>query len=145
MPFDLTTEPWIPVRSRDGQRKEVGLRELFARAHELECVDDPSPLVTLALYRLLIAVVLRVDGPASIQEWIHLYKSTQFSDQSFAKYFDRWRERLDLLHPERCEPLERVARERPVQERHHRLGQPFRQRPEPRPEARREDHAAHAR
>lgn len=101
MPFDLTTEPWIPVRSRDGQRKEVGLRELFARAHELECVDDPSPLVTLALYRLLIAVVLRVDGPASIQEWIRLYKSTQFSDQSFAKYFDRWRERLDLLHPER--------------------------------------------
>ncbi len=60
MPFELTSEPWIPVRSLNGERKEVSLRELFAKAHELECVNDASPLVTLALHRFLIAIVLPV-------------------------------------------------------------------------------------
>lgn len=101
MPFELTSEPWIPVRSLNGERKEVSLRELFAKAHELECVNDASPLVTLALHRFLIAIVLRVAGPSTIREWIRLYEAGRFSERAFSDYFARWRERFDLLHPER--------------------------------------------
>lgn len=101
MPFDLTTEPWIPVRTLGGERKELGLRELFTKAHELESVNDSSPLVTLALHRFLIAIALRVVGPSTLGEWIRLYKTGQFSEGAFSDYFARWRGRFDLLHPER--------------------------------------------
>jgi CRISPR system Cascade subunit CasA len=99
--FPLATEPWIPCLGRDGRFVLVGLRDLFERAHELECVHDASPLSTLALHRFLLAVLHRVTGPFGLTEWRALFRRGRFDPKPVAAYLDEHAERLDLLHDER--------------------------------------------
>src|SRR4051812_27990013 len=101
MPFLLTTEPWIPVRTLDGAHTEWSLAATLARAHEIECVHDPSPLITLALHRLLLAILHRVFGPRDFATWRTLFERGSFDMDVLGAYFEQWRERFDLLHPER--------------------------------------------
>ena len=67
--FNLIDGEWIPCIMLDGTTREFGLLETLARAHEVEEVFDPSPLITASLHRLLLAILHRNFGPASIQEW----------------------------------------------------------------------------
>lgn len=97
--FDLIHEPWIPcLRLTDGRLEELGLLATLARAHELREISDPSPLVTIALYRLLLAVVHRsLDGPRSIEEWGALWTEGRFDTGKLEAYLRRWRDRFDLF------------------------------------------------
>ena len=100
--FDLVREPWIPcLRAVDGRSEELGLLAVLARAHELREISDPSPLVTITLHRLLLAILHRVlDGPRSPQAWWDLWNQGRFDHARFEAYFRRWSERFDLFHPE---------------------------------------------
>lgn len=78
-----------------------GLREVFARAHEIREVIDNSPLVTCALHRLLLAILHRVvEGPRDDSHWRKLWDLGRFDADRFDRYFDRWKSRFDLFHPE---------------------------------------------
>lgn len=69
MKFDLVTEGWLPCLTLDGDIQELSLAEVFTRADRLVGLYDPSPIVTVSLYRLLLAVAHRVFGPSTNQEW----------------------------------------------------------------------------
>ena len=98
--FDLLAEPWLPCVDAAGRPVELGLREAFARAHELRAVASPSPLCTFALHRLLLAVTHRVlRGPRTTAEWRALWQAGRFDVDAFSGYFDRWADRFDLFHP----------------------------------------------
>ncbi|GAB4535581.1 MAG: type I-E CRISPR-associated protein Cse1/CasA [Anaerolineales bacterium] len=101
--FDLLEQPWIPVLHPDGVTAEtLGLRALFHRAHELRAVFGESPLVTAALYRLLLALTFAIHGePQGTRQWAHLWRLRRFDPAAVDAYFERWRERFDLFHPER--------------------------------------------
>lgn len=101
MPFLLTTEPWIPCVDLRGNKVELGIRETFARAHDLAAVNDASPLVTLALHRLLLAFLHRVFGPPDLATWRSLFEKRRFPMEPLDTYLDAQRARLDLIHPER--------------------------------------------
>jgi len=101
MPFLLTREPWIPCTTPDGRRVDLGLHEVFARAHQLTAVHDASPLVTLAMHRLLLAILHRVFGPPNLDAWRALYKRGSFDAAKIDAYLEEWASRFDLLHPER--------------------------------------------
>lgn len=115
MTYDLTTEPWIPVRWTAGEDgpPTVGLREALAEAHRIAEVAAPSPLETVAIYRLLQALFVRLhvhpenaddDEDWTDTAWQKVWDDRQFNDERIADYFDRWqgeRKRFDLLHPER--------------------------------------------
>lgn len=101
MAFLLTTEPWIPCRMPDGTRRELGLLETLARAHTIESVHDPSPPVTLALHRLLLAILHRVFGPSDLDAWLALYRGGSFDEGRLKAYLAQHEDRLDLVHPER--------------------------------------------
>jgi CRISPR system Cascade subunit CasA len=101
MAFLLTTEPWIPCRMPNGARCEFGLLETLARAHEIEAVHDTSPPVTLALHRLLLAILHRVFGPSDMEGWLALYRRGAFKESRLQAYLAGQEGRLDLLHPER--------------------------------------------
>jgi CRISPR system Cascade subunit CasA len=99
--FDLCTRPWVPCTTLDGSSIELGLREVLVKAHELRAVDDPSPLVSLALHRLLLAVLHRVlDGPKNPAEWGLVWKAGQISPELVDAYLDGYRHRFDLFDPE---------------------------------------------
>ncbi len=118
MTYDLTTEPWIPVRWTEGESGEsaVGLRDALAGAHRIAEVAAPSPLETVAIYRLLQALFVRLhvhpedaddDEGWTRTAWQKLWDAEQFDAGHVNAYFDRWQSeaadppRFDLFHPER--------------------------------------------
>jgi CRISPR system Cascade subunit CasA len=99
--FDLVDSPWLPCIRGEGTTVEVGLRDALAKAHEFRELHGESPLVTAALLRLLLAVLHRVLGPASHEEWADLWQAGRWPEQGVETYLDRWRQRFDLFHPTR--------------------------------------------
>ena len=131
--FDLLSEPWIPVldagtdlRAAPGaavRLRHVGLREALVRAHEIREVATASPLETVALDRLLLALFLDALNPGPDSDrWHRLWSSGRADADALDAYLagsaeeggPPVRERFDLLHPERPfyqhpEPLARDA------------------------------------
>ena len=118
MTYDLTTEPWIPVRWTEGESGEsaVGLREALTEAHRIAEVAAPSPLETVAIYRLLQALFVRLyvhpedaddDEDWTDTAWDDVWSAERFDASHVNAYFDRWQSeaadppRFDLFQPER--------------------------------------------
>ncbi len=98
--FDLTTEPWIPVR-QGNELSLVSLEQALLEARRFERIEDPSPLVTVALHRLLLAILHRaLEGPGDAYEAAEWFKNG-FDAGKIRAYLDRYRDRFDLFHPER--------------------------------------------
>ncbi|MGE5508494.1 MAG: type I-E CRISPR-associated protein Cse1/CasA [Chitinophagales bacterium] len=97
--FCLWDEPWIPVILPSGETATVSIREALLKAHELREVYDPSPLVTVAIHRLLLAVLYRVYHPHGFKEWAGLWRAGSFDPAPLDAYGAKWAERFDLLHP----------------------------------------------
>jgi CRISPR system Cascade subunit CasA len=106
--FSLLTEPWIPVIRQDQSPDKVGLRQALLEAHAIHSIHDPSPLVTVALHRLLMAVLYRAPGIPNEAAWRALWKADRLPAAEIGAYLDRWADRFDLLHPTR--PFFQVTR-----------------------------------
>jgi len=114
--YNLVDEGFIPCVFPDGRRRELGLRETLASAHEIREIRDDSPLVTLALHRLLLAILHRNFGPDSLEAWARIWKGGRFDATALDDYFDRWHDRFDLCgqaHPfyqvRQMEPCKEVS------------------------------------
>lgn len=108
MTFSLIDEPFVPVRpTGGGPVREVGLRELLTYAREFERIDDPSPLITIALHRLGLAILHRaLLGPADAREAAGWY-ANGFPADRIEAYLKQHAERFDLFHP--IQPFMQVA------------------------------------
>ena len=112
--FDLTCEPWIPIIRRGARRstpEPVSLRTALRDAHQIREVHAATPLQTIALYRLLQALVLRIFHPVAApltnedeDRWWDLFEAGRFDPAAVDGYFDEWQDDktcFDLFHPER--------------------------------------------
>ena len=61
--FSVMTEPIIPVVFSDGTLKELGIRDVLIRAHEIRDVQCQSPLEEYAIFRLLVAISIDILRP----------------------------------------------------------------------------------
>lgn len=96
--FDLRNEPWIPCATADGIR-EMSLVDVLTEAHEIRELIGDSPPVTIALHRLLLAILHRVyRGPQDTGEWGELYSKGKFDAEKIKEYFDKFDDRFDLFH-----------------------------------------------
>ncbi len=98
--YNLVDEPWIPCRTANGVR-QCGLKETLLRAHEIAELRDASPLVTVALHRLLLAILHRTFGPASAAAWKRLWDGRRFPAEPLEAYFTQHRDRFDLFDERR--------------------------------------------
>ncbi|WP_293911192.1 type I-E CRISPR-associated protein Cse1/CasA [Deinococcus sp.] len=100
-PFNLLHEPWIPVRSLSGGPvQEVGLRELLLRAREFGRIDDASPLISVALLRLSLALLHRaLQGPKNAEVAAAWFRDG-FPTGVLEAYFEQWAPRFELFDPE---------------------------------------------
>ena len=100
---NLLDQPWIPCRKVDGTLENVGIRDALNRASEFAELRDQSPLVTAALYRLLLAILHRVyDGPRNQAEWFKIWNAERFDETRLNGYFKKWGTHFDLFddkHP----------------------------------------------
>ena len=114
--FDLLTEPWVPVLDAGTDLREtpgapvrhrlVGLREALVRAHEVREVYADSPLETVALNRLLLALLLDAALPGPDRDrWTALRGAGRLDAVALDGYLDGVRaehgERFDLLDADR--------------------------------------------
>ncbi len=98
--FSLIDEPWIPCERLDGSRVELGLKEVLIQAHELRAVADSSALITIAIHRLLLAILTRCFSPSNVRAWMDVYTSACFGAAAVDEYLDKWKGRFDLFHPD---------------------------------------------
>lgn len=95
--FNLIDENWIPVRLPDGTYEELGIRNTLLWSKEIAAIEDPSPLVTAALHRFLIAVLYRaLEGPTDIEQARTLFKAG-FPEDKITAYLEKWRDRFWLF------------------------------------------------
>ena len=99
--FNLIHERWIPFLNDDGTSGQAGLKEVLCRAHQLRGIFDASPLVNVALHRLLLALLHRNFGPKGLSEWKALWEGRRWNEAALTQYFDTWHDRFDLFHNER--------------------------------------------
>ncbi len=99
--FNLISEPWIPcLFLNERSTRLLSLREVFHQASTIQEVSDPSPLVTVAIHRLLLAILHRNLGPASPADWYALWSASELPIAVLDAYLDQWQDRFDLFHPE---------------------------------------------
>jgi CRISPR system Cascade subunit CasA len=102
--FNLIDERWIPcIRAEDGQTITLSLRDTLAQSHTLYDIAGDTPLQTAALYRLLIAILLRVYRPtaADFTVWREMWHSPAWDMARLNEYLDEWHHRFDLFDGER--------------------------------------------
>jgi len=104
--FNLIDEEWIPCITLDGRSKEFGIQDTLLKAHELREICDDSPLVTVSIHRLLLAILYRAfQGPTGMGQWKALFASASFNgNKSITEYLDKdkWYDRFFLFdddHP----------------------------------------------
>ncbi len=96
MTFNLLDQAWIPVVSKDWQRMEVSLIELFTIGETLKEIQADNPPTTLAIYRLLMAILHRAyQGPRDVDHWEEI---KQDKGKGAIAYLNQWRDRFDLFH-----------------------------------------------
>ena len=108
--FNLLDEPWIPVRTHNGEVREVGLLDALLHAPDYAALAETSPPNLIALYRLLLAITHRAlttqHGP-----WLDTDRARWFREglpeQALRDYLEHWRDRFWLFHPEH--PFMQVA------------------------------------
>ncbi|NCJ05353.1 type I-E CRISPR-associated protein Cse1/CasA [Synechococcales cyanobacterium C] len=96
--FNLIDRPWIPVMTPDFQIREVSLVELFQTWETLWEIQADNPPTTLAIYRLLLAILHRAhQGSRNEDHWEEIFED---NGQRAIAYLNQWRDRFDLLHPD---------------------------------------------
>ncbi len=103
--FNLTTEAWIPCRmasDAEHKLKTLNLEETLTSAHEIAEIIGDSPPVTIALHRLLLAVLHRSLGVLDPEAWKEGRERKMFDASKISTYLDKFRDRFDLFdeqHP----------------------------------------------
>lgn len=97
--FNLIDEPFIPCICADGESAEYSLRDVLLKAHEIAELRDSSPIVTIALHRLLLAILhCCYQGPRKAADRVAIHKDGQFDAERVGAYFAKWADRFDLFH-----------------------------------------------
>ncbi len=100
--FNLVDERWIPCAMTDASAKSMGIEETLTYAPQIREIFHPSPLVTLSLHRLLLAILHRNFGPATVGEWQSIWRAGRFDGTVLKAYLAKWRPRFNLFddsHP----------------------------------------------
>lgn len=102
--FNLIDEPWIPCIDLQGCGVEYGIRDTLLKVHELREICDDSPLVTVAIHRLLLAILYRAyEGPNDMHEWKSLFGANSLdNNEKLCRYLAKWKDRFYLFdegHP----------------------------------------------
>lgn len=101
--FNLIDEPWIPCLRHDGAFAQFSISDVLREAHNLSGLQGDTALETAAIHRLLLAILHRILGPKSRQEWKKWWSLRRFDQELLAAYLysPTIHRAFDLFDPER--------------------------------------------
>lgn len=99
--FNLIDRRWIPCVTNDGELDELNLFDLLVNAHQIRAISCETPLITAAMYPLLLTILHRIFGPSSTAQWEDLWEGGSFPQAPIENYFSQWHGRFDLFDAER--------------------------------------------
>ncbi len=91
MKFDITTEPWIPVRTLSGESRTVGLTELFAEAHLLRGLEGLNPMEEYSTLRFLSVFLSAVFRPNIWEDKMELLDAGRLDMARIGDYIEECR------------------------------------------------------
>ncbi len=101
--YNLIDEEWIPVLTRTGEQRALGIREILTNSSEILTIAAELPTISISIQRLLQAVLLRAAGelPASVDAraeiWGRWWEDGQFPAADVDAYLRKWHNRFDLF------------------------------------------------
>lgn len=102
--FNLLDRPWIPCMFAGASIPEdVSLLDALARAGDITRIASDSPLETVAIHRLLLAILHRnfTVAESDGSDWSGLWAAGQFDAAVIDSWAAAWRHRFDLFDAER--------------------------------------------
>jgi len=98
--FNLLHETWIPVIDNKGRYLSISLEEAVRRAHEIKRISAEYPIVTGALYLLIIGFASSIYHLESLNDWERLHQQGQFPLETLKVYCSQWNDRFFLFGSE---------------------------------------------
>ncbi|MBI5948772.1 MAG: type I-E CRISPR-associated protein Cse1/CasA [Chloroflexi bacterium] len=96
--FNLLDRPWIPCHiAGSGATQDLSLLEALGRAQDITGIVADSPLETIAVHRLLLAVLHRNFRIAEPADWSALWEAGRFDAGAIDAWAGAWRHRFDLF------------------------------------------------
>ncbi len=98
--FNLWTEPWIGLERGSGGIEHRGIEGALLQSHEFKCLYDGSPLVVVAIHRLLVAILQGALRPGRNDDLEGLWRSGCFPIDRVRAFGDKYGRRFDLFSEE---------------------------------------------
>ncbi len=95
--FNLWTEPWITVERPGGQLDVLNIQQTLMEAPNIRALYEPSPLVVVAVHRLLVAVLQDSLRPERVADLVKIWRDGQFSAEALQCFDDTYAARFDLF------------------------------------------------
>ena len=107
--FNLIYKKWIPcVKKHDlkaeysSANEEFSLLEVLTQAREISEITGENPLITISLYRLLLAILHDcLQGPKDTDDWGNIWEKDCFDKGLIERYFDENKDNFFLFHDEK--------------------------------------------
>lgn len=109
--FNLITEEWIRVRTKEGRVADVSLAHALENAHLYTALAGELPTQDAAVFRFLLAVLHTIFGRVdengeagtideeddAFDRWEALWENGKFPKQPIRDYLTKWRDRFWLF------------------------------------------------
>ena len=96
--FNLLEEKWLPCVMMGNSLHDLSLRDVLLDAENVREIVGDSPPVTIALHRLLLAILHRaLYAPQSAAQWNEIREAEKFDRAKLENYFENHKTRFDLF------------------------------------------------
>lgn len=96
--FDLLEKKWLPCVMTDNTLRDLSLSQVLLDASNVREIVGDSPPITIALHRLLLAILHRaLYAPQSAAEWNEIREAAAFDRTKLESYFEKHKARFDLF------------------------------------------------
>ncbi len=96
--FNLIEKKWLPCVMLDNSLKDLSLKDVMTESTNIRELVGDSPPVTIALHRLLLAILHRaLNAPQNYEDWNNFWQAKSWDNAKLEKYFADWKHRFDLF------------------------------------------------
>ena len=91
MKFDITTEPWLPVKTSSGETRTVTLLEMLEEAHLLQGLEGLNPMEEYSVLRFFAVFLSAAFRPETWEDKLDILETGRFDMGKIRDYIEKCR------------------------------------------------------